>query len=121
MSKKIRWYKPDWFPVEYAIITKKKQWDKCMKEMGIDRPFPVTAGSCTSFSKNNASKIIITIDKKIFESPRDAEPILVHECSHAFDMIMDIIGEDAHGGELKAYGIQNIFSDLRDELKRQMV
>lgn len=120
MGKRINWYKPDWFPVSYTLITKKKQWDKCMRDMDIDRPFPTTAGSCTSFSRNNASRIIVTIDKEAFKSPRDAEPILVHECVHAFDMMMDDIGESSIGLELRAYGIQNIFENLRDELYEQM-
>jgi len=46
---------------------------------------------------------------------------LAHEASHCYDNAMEYIGEKNPGGEIKAYGIQNIVHSLMTEFSRRVI
>lgn len=123
---KIKWFNAGWFPVEYTLVTNQSQWKSLMDDMGIAMNFPSTPGNCTLFTTPNSSRVIITLDKDYFENSNpvhknQVEATLVHECTHALDHIMDAIGEDNIGSELKAYGTEHIYRNMKQEAIRQEV
>lgn len=123
---KIKWFNAGWFPVEYTLVTVQPQWKSIMDEMEVPMNFPSTPGSCTLFTTSNSSRVIITLDKDYFENSNPVhknqiEATLVHECTHALDQIMDAVGEDNIGSELKAYGTEHIYRDMKQEAIRQEV
>lgn len=123
---KINWFNAGWFPVEYTLITKEKQWNKLMDNLGVKMDYPSTAGSATSFSNSTVGHtlVVVTLSKEKFKASNPVhenqiEATLVHECTHALDLILDSIGEDNIGSELKAYGTEAIFRDLKQDAIRQ--
>jgi hypothetical protein len=120
MTSKLRnevvWIPCGWLPISLGFCPSKKAWKTLHKslELTCDAPYPNTAGAMTRFETDKGPHLIVTLDDETDTSaaPYDVVGMLVHEGTHVWQHIKDIIGEDQPSKEFEAYSMQHIVSGL---------
>lgn len=116
----INWRR-SWFPVRYAICPTKADWRKAMKKAKYaktcDVSYPDSAG-CTMVYTNQqlerCALVVVNVDWK--ENPALAIGVLVHECVHVVEAIIDKMQDGSPSEEFRAYATQAIFQELFDDI-----
>jgi len=103
-------------PTQWGIVTSEEEFHK-MQEKYVDKGYHdewvVTEGNIPACTHFYDRIILVCFDLKI------GRATCVHEAVHVFDKIMADMGEVAPGEEVRAYGIQHVYQEMRAELKRR--
>ena len=100
-------------PVQLVVITKQSQLDKLYKKMGkpATAKMPPNGGAVAEWWDNPHGQHYELV---IFGKLRRAEAlgIIVHECTHVKQHVMESIGETSPSKEFEAYLMQSIFNEI---------
>ena len=83
--------------------------------MGVsNEPYPTEDGKCTWLQKDGKRAIIITMNERLdSKCPIGRVALLVHEAVHAWQYILEDIGQhERPGKEIEAYAIQHLCLEL---------
>lgn len=111
-------------PVDTFLCTRKKKLAKTLKKVGIlEIPDFTLNGSDAAthfFERNdgrNVAVVCITPKKKYTKEQHLS--LLVHEATHVWQAIKDLIGEQYPSSEFEAYAIQGISEQLMSMFDKQ--
>jgi hypothetical protein len=109
----IKWRKT-WFPVKYAFCPTEADYHRAMKTAKVkDDPYPDSAGCCIQYyDKNDDSSILVVVNVDWVEEPVHAISVLVHECVHVVQWIIESMEDKEPSHEFQAYATQAVFTQL---------
>lgn len=83
------------YPATVLFAPNKKAWKGLMKQMGLDEPYPTSAGRCTTFDHASfMHKIVVTLSSEAeTRTSNEVLGIMVHELVHVSQFLQDIIGK----------------------------
>jgi hypothetical protein len=111
------WINKGWQNVFIGFCPSERAWNKTMKEIGATgTPYPKVQACCTSFTSDTGRQMcIVTLHESIDNAaPIELIGLLVHECVHVKQRVMEIMGETKVGEEHEAYTVQAIFQMVLD-------
>lgn len=85
-----------------------------MRRFGLEESYPTTDARTTTVVHRGVTCCLVTIDD---DAEANYEPdliigLIVHEATHIWQEIQEVIGEDKPGREMEAYAMQAIVQEL---------
>lgn len=90
---------------------------------GEDRPLFVSTGKDATahhFETSNGLHVVLCFNDLSKFSDIEVIGLLLHECVHIWQAIVEWMREESPGDEVEAYSIQSIFVNMFSELKRKV-
>jgi hypothetical protein len=116
--RKVTWVNSGWMPFLIGYVPDEDAFAAVSWKFKLEQRWPGdlggSAGWCQDFKNLKTGEGIILI--AIFgegRDPSDITAMIVHESVHAWQKLCQMIGEEAPGMEMEAYGIQKIFEGIR--------
>lgn len=83
------------YPATVLFAPSKKTWGKLMDSMGLDEPYPTSAGRCTVFDHGNRmTKIVVTLSLDAdTRTSSEVIGLMVHELVHVSQFLQEITGK----------------------------
>ncbi len=83
------------YPANILFVQDKKTWKKLMGSMGLDEPYPTSAGRCTVFDHSNRMmKLVVTLSPEAdTRSSSEVIGLMVHELVHVSQFLQELIGK----------------------------
>lgn len=110
-----------------AFVPNEKAWNKEMKKLKENEPYPTAAGHTHFFPKTqwHGPCCLVTLRDELEKThtPLEISGVMVHECVHVFQFLKNVIGEDDPGMEMEAYTIQYIYTNMMnafEEMRRPL-
>lgn len=102
------------YPANVLFAPNKKSWDHLMDSMGLDEPYPDSAGRCTVFDRRNYMlKIVITFTGTDTRSSNEVIGLMAHELVHVSQFLQEAAGKP-FDNETEAYLMQAMLMWLID-------
>lgn len=116
---RVVWIDRGWQPVAIGLCPSQKAWDREIKRLNGDQPWPDGAnhGGHTLLGVNNVTgtaRILVAIGNGAERDALEVILTLVHEAVHVWQFLCKHIGETDPGIEMEAYGIEEITRGLID-------
>lgn len=113
-TSKVIWCNRGWQPLYYGFCPDESAWKRETRRLGINTPYPASAGRCTLFAntKNAAECAIVTIADTRKRPGIEVVGLIVHEAMHVWRFIREHIGERDPSLEFEAYSMQSISQEL---------
>lgn len=106
------WIDRSFYPFCIGFCPSKKAWKKLMKAAKIkDEPYPDSDGRVTHFKnmKGFDDMVIMTISNDLTKTYNGGVlSLIVHECVHIFQFLVEEIEENSPSIEFEAYTIQHL-------------
>lgn len=124
MKNKIIWCDRGFFPVYFGFCPNKKAWNKFLKEMTSsddfeldDWSYPSSDAACTFFTNYKDRPVCVITTQKIFDKEFKKQPeaitsLLVHECMHIWQKILEEMKEEKPSHEFEGWSVQFIFQQI---------
>lgn len=117
MTSKVIYIDRGWQPVDIGFCPDKQAWDREMRRLNTNLPWPETETSAahTQHMRNDttgASVVIVTVFPACETDALSVISAMVHEAVHVWQFICQKIGEDEPGMEMEAYAVQHITEGL---------
>lgn len=114
---RVVWIDQGWQPVAIGFCATKKAWDREIKRLNGDQPWPGAAdrGGYTLLGTNDktgCSTIIVCIGNGAERDAMEVIMTLLHEAVHVWQFVREVMGEKSPGIEMEAYGIEGITRGL---------
>jgi hypothetical protein len=83
------------YPANILFVPSKKAWKKLMDSMGLDEPYPTSAGRCTVFDHaNRMMKIVVTLSLDAdTRTSSEVIGLMVHELVHVSQFLQELTGK----------------------------
>lgn len=116
-SAKTAWLAPGWSILYLAFVPTKEAWDREMKALGLNETWDADKYAAATYSPRNTNKLdrhiaLVQINMAMQKTLMDVMGSLAHEASHVVDYHFAAMGEDAPGGEVRAYALEAVFGQL---------
>jgi hypothetical protein len=116
-------------PMNFGFCTSEKSFKKEMKRLGVESPPSWIAegadATCHDFLRSDGSRasiICMSARRCVGKDRVVISGLIVHECTHAFDLAIEAMREKAPSQEFKAYTMQYMSQfcmwEMFDELDR---
>jgi len=114
---RVIWIEQGWQPVAIGFCPNAKAWDREIKRLNGDQPWPTSAdkGGYTLLGTNSETGCSTTLVCIGRGAERDAMEVILtilHEAVHVWQFVRQVIGEHHPGIEMEAYGIEGITRGL---------
>jgi hypothetical protein len=114
---RVVWIEQGWQPVAIGFCPSTKAWDREIKRLNGDQPWPDSAdkGGYTLLGQNDVtgcSTILVCIGRGAERDALDVILTILHEAVHVWQFVREVIGERSPGIEMEAYGIEGITRGL---------
>ena len=115
MVDRVIWCDRGWQPLYYGFCPSESAWKREMHRLGVDEPYPTTAGRCTLFENSKSANecVLVTIAAASTKRKKiEIVGLIVHEAMHVWRFIRERIGEREPSLEFEAYAMQAIAQNL---------
>lgn len=125
MSKRVKstiWFDRGFFPAHFGFCPNEEAWNESLKRMGVaPEPYPTQDARVSVWytdKKTDVKKLcmLITISDKIddLDDPTGVCALIVHECMHVTQFLMEDIGEHSPSHEFEAYTLHWVFTQAME-------
>jgi hypothetical protein len=116
-SDRVVWLERGWQPVAIGFCPSPAAWDREIKRLNGDQPWPESAnkGGYTLLGTNDktgCSTILVCVGNGAERDALEVILTLLHEAVHVWQFVCQTIGEHHPGIEMEAYGIEGITRGL---------
>lgn len=118
MVDRMIWCQRGWQPVHYGFCPSEAVWMREMRKMGVDPAtcgYPESDGRTTFFDHPSGKSIaIVTVSDAAAKRRKKIEIVglLIHEATHIWQHVQEMMGEKEPGEEMEAYAMQSISQEL---------
>lgn len=117
---RVVWLDRGWQPLHFGFCPSKSAWDREMKRLGVDEPYPDQSDArCVTFAKGEANdrcSVVVLherFDERHAENPAAVVALLVHEATHVWQEVRAVMNDSGPpSSEFEAYSMQAIVQEL---------